>query len=92
MKRLHVILSGRVQGIGFRYAARKTAESLELTGWVRNVGDNELACEVQGNGGALDRFLVFLLHGPTLARVEKLTLEYREIVRTETSFSIQERL
>lgn len=90
MKRLRVILTGRVQGVGFRYGARRTAESLELTGWIRNAGKAELECEVQGSTDALDQFLIFLLHGPTLAHIEKLALEYHDIVRQETEFFIRE--
>lgn len=79
-----------MQGTGFRYSARKVAESLDLTGWVRNVGSAELECEVQGMSSALDQFVIFLLHGPSLARVEKFSLEYRDTTRQETEFSIKE--
>ena len=90
MKRIRVTLEGRVQGMGFRYSARKAADSLELVGWIRNLRGGALECEAQGRADALDQFVVFLLHGPTLARVEKMVLEYIDIVRHETGFAIRE--
>lgn len=47
MKRLHIIYSGRVQGVGFRFAAERIASDLGLSGWVRNNRDGsvEIVCE-----------------------------------------------
>ena len=45
--RAHILYSGRVQGVGFRYTAEKIALDLKLVGWVKNLPDNrvELVCE-----------------------------------------------
>ena len=47
MVRAHIIYSGRVQGVGFRYTAQKFASNLKLTGWVKNLADSrvEMVCE-----------------------------------------------
>jgi acylphosphatase len=42
MKRMHVIISGRVQGVFFRARTRETAVALKLTGWVRNLHDGSV--------------------------------------------------
>ncbi len=42
-------ISGRVQGVGFRYRAQYAAQSLELTGWVQNEDDGSVTLEVQGD-------------------------------------------
>ncbi|MDD4691830.1 MAG: acylphosphatase [Eubacterium aggregans] len=57
MKRYYIIFEGRVQGVGFRYTAQHLAVSLGLTGWVRNLESGMVDAELQGNTGALDRFL-----------------------------------
>lgn len=48
MVRKHIIFSGRVQGVGFRYTACYLARSLGLTGWVKNLWDGDVEMEVQG--------------------------------------------
>lgn len=51
---------GRVQGVGFRYRAGYAAESLRLTGWVRNEEDGTVTMEVQGDESSIDRMLQML--------------------------------
>ena len=46
--RKHLIFSGRVQGVGFRYRAMNIAQMLGLTGWVKNRWDGKVEMEVQG--------------------------------------------
>lgn len=46
--RKHIFVSGRVQGVGFRYRTRYLAESLGITGWVRNLYDERVEMEIQG--------------------------------------------
>jgi acylphosphatase len=48
MERTAVIFEGRVQGVGFRFAAREVAERFAVTGWVRNEPDGAVRLEVQG--------------------------------------------
>lgn len=46
--RYYIIFRGRVQGVGFRWSAVSLARSLGLTGWVRNLDNGDVDCEVQG--------------------------------------------
>ncbi|MBU1147266.1 MAG: acylphosphatase [Candidatus Omnitrophica bacterium] len=56
-KQLHVFYSGSVQGVGFRYTARRIASDLGLTGWVRNLGDGRVEMVCEGEEKKLQRFL-----------------------------------
>jgi len=60
MIRKHIYFSGRVQGVGFRYRAYYIAQSLGLTGWVRNLWDDRVEMEVQGRPEEIDRMLIQL--------------------------------
>ena len=69
------IVSGQVQGVGYRYFARQAAQALGVRGWIRNLPDG--SCEVQVAGGAelLQRFQDELRRGPRGARVEDVAEE-----------------
>ncbi len=55
--RKHITFYGRVQGVGFRWHARHAADSLRLTGWVRNEYDGSVTMEIQGEEAAIDMLL-----------------------------------
>ena len=61
--RRHFILSGRVQGVGFRWRASQIWEMLGLTGWVRNDPDGTVTMEVQGREALINKLLVGLNGG-----------------------------
>ncbi len=61
--RKHVVFHGRVQGVGFRYTAKYLAQSLELTGWVRNEYDGTVTLEIQGREALINKLLVGLNGG-----------------------------
>ncbi len=67
-------VSGRVQGVGFRYATLRSAESLGLTGWVRNLADGDVEAEAHGELAVLERFESWLHEGPDHARVAEVTV------------------
>lgn len=56
-KRLHAFYSGSVQGVGFRYTAERTAGSLGLTGWVKNLSDGRVEVIAEGERALLENFL-----------------------------------
>jgi len=55
-KRLHVYYAGSVQGVGFRFTVERTASSLGLSGWVRNLGDGRVEVVLEGEETALESF------------------------------------
>ena len=62
MIRKHIIFSGNVQGVGFRYRAYHNARSIGLTGWVKNKQDGTVEMEVQGSEAMIDELIIFLDH------------------------------
>ncbi|MCR5545533.1 MAG: acylphosphatase [Lachnospiraceae bacterium] len=61
--RQHYIFKGEVQGVGFRYTAKYAAESLGLTGWVKNNWDGSVEMEVQGDDELIERMLSMIYSG-----------------------------
>jgi acylphosphatase len=57
MKRIHVIYSGRVQGIGFRFTAERIALSLGITGWVKNLFNGKVEIVAEADEKKIDKFL-----------------------------------
>ncbi len=75
-KRVHVLVSGRVTGVGFRYFVERWAARLRLTGWVRNLPDEGVEIVAEGDERALLEFVGRLKEGPPFARVEDLGVEW----------------
>jgi len=71
----HVRVTGRVQGVFFRVWARDEAQSLGITGWVRNCGDGSVEAQLEGDAEAVDELLDQIREGPPGARVNDLCVE-----------------
>ncbi|GGB61821.1 acylphosphatase [Lentibacillus populi] len=72
----HIIVSGRVQGVGFRYAARQAALEHNLVGWVQNKADGTVELEIAGKETDVNRFLAKLKSGfNRFIRVDDLQVE-----------------
>ena len=61
--RKRIIFHGNVQGVGFRFRAKYLAQSLGLTGWVKNQYDGTVLMEVQGRSNMIDELLIGLRRG-----------------------------
>ena len=72
MASMHVIISGRVQGVGFRWFARVSARRLDLKGWVRNLADGRVEVVASGPDYKLEQFRRDLSTGPEGAEVAGL--------------------
>lgn len=70
--RLNLRISGTVQGVGYRDAARHEAERLGLAGWVRNHKDGLVEAKVEGTAEAVQAFADWCWHGPPGAAVTKV--------------------
>ncbi len=70
MQLLHVIIQGKVQGVGFRYHTQKKAMELGLFGWVRNLPSGEVEAYAEGNDLQVAAFLKWLHEGPASSRVD----------------------
>lgn len=72
MKRMHVLISGRVQGVFFRAYTMETAQSLRLTGWVRNLADGTVEAVFEGKNEDIDAMLDWCKKGPPYAIVREV--------------------
>ena len=72
MQTLHVRISGRVQGVGFRWFVREEARRLGLSGWVTNLGSGEVEVAAGGTPDSLDRLRRALAVGPSGAEVSEV--------------------
>lgn len=72
MKRFHILISGEVQGVSFRYNSRKKAHSLNLRGWVRNLENGDVEIDVEGNDKEVLEFLQWCERGSHGAEVERI--------------------
>jgi acylphosphatase len=87
--RRHLLISGRVQGVCFRYYTRKTALSNGVTGWVRNLPDGRVEAEVEGEKIAVERTIVWCQSGPEMAQVDHIEVEEREVRGEGQDFTIR---
>ncbi len=89
MRHVRVIVSGAVQGVGFRYCAHDAAARLGVAGWVRNRHDGTVEAELHGEEGRVDQMIDWLRKGPPAAHVERV--EVSEATPTgPLSFDIRE--
>ena len=72
MHRLHVRISGLVQGVGFRWFVREEARRLGLSGWVKNLPGGDVEVEAGGEASSLERLRRAVEVGPAGARVAQV--------------------
>jgi acylphosphatase len=85
--RLHLVITGYVQGVSFRYSAQRQARSLDLDGWVRNAPDGSVEAAVEGEPEAVRSFVAWAHSGPSGAAVDSVETE-EEVPRGERGFRI----
>ncbi|HXP91014.1 MAG TPA: acylphosphatase [Fibrobacteria bacterium] len=74
MPRIRFLVSGDVQGVGFRYFTLERARSLGVSGWVRNRWDGKVEGEAEGSEAALAEFGRELRRGPVSAQVDAVQI------------------
>ena len=75
MVSLRLEISGRVQGVGFRYSMREEAARRGVRGWVRNRRDGTVEAWVQGDDAAVEQAIAWARRGPASARVERVDVD-----------------
>jgi len=73
MRAVRVVVSGGVQGVGFRFAMKRQADGLGLGGWVRNLADGRVEALFEGEPDAVATAVEYAKRGPDNSRVQSLT-------------------
>lgn len=88
MKAVHATVTGRVQGVSFRYYTQERASELGVNGWVRNEPDGSVALHAEGEPEAVDALVEWCRTGPTTAMVRNVAV--RAATETgATSFEVR---
>ena len=87
--RVHVVISGRVQGVWFRASARDKAQQIGLTGWVKNTSEGNVEAVFEGEETIIDEMLDWCHHGPPLAQVENVEVKKQRPSSDFDDFSIK---
>jgi len=75
MVRKHILFSGRVQGVGFRYHSSALAGDCHLSGWVRNLRSGDVEIEVQGKPLDVERFLFLIGKNDSYIRIDHMEVD-----------------
>ncbi len=87
-KAIHCVISGIVQGVGFRVYTQREAMRLKITGWVKNTPEGQVEVFAMGDEPALLLFKTWLMQGPSAATVTSVTCKTVEVDPNLTQFRI----
>jgi acylphosphatase len=87
--RLHVVVSGQVQGVGFRQSTFAEATRVGLTGWVRNLPDGRVEAVFDGDQATQEHMLYWCNRGPMFARVTHVETHWDPPDESLSSFDIR---
>lgn len=87
--RIHLFISGRVQGVFFRAYTKEVAQNLGLVGWVKNLEDGRVEIIAEGKKTDLQKLIEWCRQGPTGARVDDIEIIYEEPTNEFKSFEIK---
>ncbi len=87
--RVHMVVKGRVQNVGFRAHVEYSARQLGLTGWVRNVGYDTVETTAEGERQKLERFVESVKAGPRGSQVDESNVEWQDPTGEFTSFIVR---
>ncbi len=68
-------ISGKVQKVWYRASTQQKAKELGITGWVKNEANGDVTAWIEGNVSAVNQLIIWCLHGPESAKVDKLIIE-----------------
>ena len=85
MVRKRIVFNGWVQGVGFRYRARRAADLLGVTGWVRNEYDGSVTMEIQGSQEQIDEVILAIGRGHYV-KIESMDVEMIPVIPGEHDF------
>ena len=89
--RAHVVVSGRVQGVYYRYATKEEAAMRGVKGWIRNLQDGRVEAVFEGEKSKVDEVVDFCHYGPPSAKVSSVEVTWEEYTGDFNDFSIRYR-
>ena len=87
--RLHLVISGRVQGVGFRFSAYDEAKDLALAGWVRNLASGDVEIVAEGKRENLQMLAAWAHLGPPSAHVTQVREDWLDFTGEFSGFQIR---
>jgi acylphosphatase len=87
--RVHVLVSGIVQGVGFRYFVYHKAIDLDLAGYVRNLFSGDVEIEAEGDRSLVEEFIEQVKAGPRAAHVTDVKIEWIKCTAAQSHFEVQ---
>lgn len=87
--RVHLLVSGRVQGVYFREHTRRKASELALSGWVKNLPDGRVEIVAEGNKEDVKKLIEFAEKGSLFARVSGLEIEWEDYEGDFRNFKVR---
>ncbi|NQT24503.1 acylphosphatase [candidate division KSB1 bacterium] len=84
----HIIITGTVQGVGYRFFASRLARQMGLTGWVKNSSSNQVEIQIEGARGLIEAFIKDLKTGNAYARVQDVQVEWRPFSGKYNTFDV----
>jgi acylphosphatase len=87
--RLHILVKGRVQNVGFRAHVEASARQLEVTGWVRNMGYDTVEVIAEGERSKLEQLAAAIRAGPQGSRVDESAMEWQVPTGEFTHFIVR---
>jgi acylphosphatase len=88
MRSVRIVVTGRVQGVGYRAFVARQADNLGLAGWVRNQPDGSVEAFAAGRADRLDAFVAALRRGPAHSRVEDVRTEWLDTAEGPEGFRV----
>lgn len=88
-RRVRAVVSGRVQGVGFRFFTRKSADAFGVRGFVRNLPNGDVETEAEGLSEAVESFLTAIGKGPSASRVDGVTVVDLPLLGREVTFEVR---
>jgi acylphosphatase len=89
MNRVHIVVTGRVQGVYFRQSTQEQALALGVSGWVRNRSDGSVEMVAEGHGSAIEQLVKWCEKGPEMARVDSVERMDEEPVGLPEGFDVR---
>jgi len=86
--RVHVWVSGHVQGVSFRYYTKEQAEDLDVNGWIKNLPDGKVEAVFEGEESAVNQMIEFCRHGSTGAHVNDVQAQKEKFINEFQGFGI----